>query len=210
MLAQRLWWASFFTKGITLMRADRDDAPAYLRSRGWKHAFRVWAVPAVVGITITTGLLQAGNSAFRQTVTSASASNHSSQRPVAQIVQPLPSREASEHERLIQRQVDHDMQAWKAKQLQSHQPSQQPANVRQTVFHAGNYIPRGADNVVRFQSTQASYEVDKHESSSQGVRVTVVGETRDMKEQACSVFREGSLEKRNCKFDVGLSWRSRR
>lgn len=74
---------------------------------------------------------------------------------------------------------------------------------KQTEFNDRNYVPTEAVNVVRFeQPTRINVEPAKKE-----VKVTVVKQEQSMKDRACWPYKEGSVERRNCRLRVGLNYR---
>jgi len=74
---------------------------------------------------------------------------------------------------------------------------------KQTEFNDRNYVPAEAVNVVRFeQPTRINEEPAKKE-----VKVTVVKQEQSMKDRACWPYKEGSVERRNCRLRVGLNYR---
>lgn len=75
---------------------------------------------------------------------------------------------------------------------------------RQTVFNDQNYLPRWADNVV---SLREGYKPVETERPAGKVRVTIVEQTPSMKDRACWPLKEGSIERCNCRFRVGLQYR---
>ncbi|MCY1274834.1 hypothetical protein D9M68_451890 [compost metagenome] len=188
------------------MKAEWDDAPSYLRTRGWQRTAKRWAIPGILGTCIALGLLQAGSSALLQGTVRSLAAKHVPPQPtpIAQISRPEHYSERDKWDRIVEEQARRDSHAGEASQLPINQHQTEPPP-RQTAFNDRNYTPRGADNVVPLQPP-VSFQSEQ--AQTQGVRVTVVGETLDMKEAACWPLREGSVEKRNCKFRVGLHYRN--
>lgn len=187
------------------MKADRDDAPSYLRQGGFKKTTKIWAIPVFLGTCIALGLLQVGSSLLlKNTVQSLAHTPPPQAAPAAKISYSVPVNDQDKWDRVVEEQL---------RRGNPQALNQTPTDVgpttapRQTVFHDQNYVPRGADNVVSLRTEpdpQKSYQPPQ-----QGVRVTVVGETQSMKEKACWPSKEGSIEKRNCKFNVGLNYRDR-
>lgn len=80
-----------------------------------------------------------------------------------------------------------------------------PANTaRQTVFNEQNFIPRGADNVVAFRTGSDPFPA---KAAPKGVDLTIIRQSRSMKERACWPYRQGSVESRNCRASIGLRHR---
>ncbi|WP_139207016.1 hypothetical protein [Pseudomonas jinjuensis] len=190
------------------MKADWDDAPSYLRTRGWRSTAKKWVIPGIIGTCIALGLLQAGSSALLQgTVRNLAAKYIPPQStPIAQISRSGPNSEQDKWDRIVEEQARRNSLV-EAPQAPINQYQTEPPP-KQTVFNDRNYVPRGADNVVPLQVPPTNFQSEPAQPRTPGVRVTVVGETHDMKETACWPLREGSIEKRNCKFGVGLHYRN--
>jgi hypothetical protein len=75
---------------------------------------------------------------------------------------------------------------------------------RQTVFNDQNFVPRGADNVVAFRTGPDPYPA---KAAPKGVDLTIIRQSRSMKERACWPYRQGSVESRNCRASIGLRHR---
>jgi len=192
------------------MKADRDDAPLYLRQRGFKQSVRTWGLPILLGTCIALGLLQFGSSLLlRNTVQSLAhaPSPHSQTASAAKINYSAPVNGQVNWNRVVEEQLRRDNpQAL----TQAPTDAGPPTTPKQTVFHDQNYIPRGADNIVSLRTGPKPYQpYQPYQPSEQQVRVTVVGETPSMKERVCWPLKEGSIEKRNCKFSIGLNNRDR-
>ncbi|MCY1292214.1 hypothetical protein D9M70_414290 [compost metagenome] len=189
------------------MKADMDDAPIYIHRRGWQHIVRVWTIPVIAGTCVTLGLLQLANLMFLNEKAHGLVDGKAAQPALSgPIIRPQITQGRTEREYFPSTQPVPSARIWKEEQVQ--QPSLAPSP-KQTIFNDRNYVPRGAKNVVSMAQPQDSFVVDQAETKSKGVRVTVVGETRDVKESACWPHREGSIEKRNCKAGVGLYMRNR-
>lgn len=188
------------------MNADMDDAPDYIHRRGWQHAAKVWTIPVIAGTCVTLGLLHLANLMFLNEKAHGLTDTQSAPSAVSgPIIRPQITPAETGREYSSAPQPAPVARISKEEQVQP--PS--PASSKQTVFNDRNYVPRGADNVVSMVQPQDSYVIEPAEPKGKGVRVTVVGETRDFKESACWPHREGSIEKRNCKAGVGLYMRNK-
>ncbi|MNO94192.1 hypothetical protein D3C76_858080 [compost metagenome] len=187
------------------MKADWDDAPSYLRMRGWRHTAKRWTIPGILGTCIAFGLLQTGSSALLQNTLRSLAGKHiPHSTPIAQISRSEAANEQDKWDQIVE-EVASRSDVGKQLSIDQHQPI---PITKQTIFNDRNYAPRGADNVVPSYTPTINFQSGEPQQTK-GVRVTIVGETHDMKEAACWPFREGSVEKRNCKFGVGLHYRNR-
>ncbi|MFZ6049395.1 hypothetical protein ACFW0H_25140 [Pseudomonas sp. CR3202] len=188
------------------MEADMDDAPSYIHRRGWQHIARVWTIPAIAGTCVTLGLLQLANFRLFNEKAHGLADRQAAQAVLSgPIIRPqlTPAETGREYSSFVQPAPRAHL--WKEEQVQ--QPSLAPSP-KQTVFNDRNYAPRGADNVVSMTQPKDSFVIESAEPKGKGVRVKVVGEKRDFKEAACWPYREGSIEKRNCKAGIGLYMRN--
>lgn len=188
------------------MQADRDDAPVYLRRKGWPYTSKKWAIPTLASTVIVLGALHFASSALLQNTVRSLANKHQSQSyPVAQGTRPTATDNQDKWDRLVDEQYRRD------NPRATIQPATEPALPaipKQTVYHDQNYTPRGADNVLPLRPFPSPQEPIR-QPQPQGTRFTIVGETRSTKDRVCWPYREGSIERRNCKFSVGLSNRDR-
>jgi hypothetical protein len=77
---------------------------------------------------------------------------------------------------------------------------------RQTVFNDHNFTPRGADNVVAF-SKGADSPAPPPKQPAKQAKLTIVQQSSSMKDRVCWPYRQGSIERRNCRLSVGLKHR---
>lgn len=186
------------------MRADRTGAPEWITRRARKGGNPGLAVGVMIGVLASMVALNMAGQAFKQSSTRPLAqSRHQPQAaPVAQISRARPEAAPwSDRGRSVE-QVRREAVSlvW-----QSDQPAVSAApTTRQTVFNDQNYLPRGADNVV---SLREGYKPVETEKPAGKVRVTIVEQTPSMKVRACWPLKEGSIERRNCRFRVGLQYR---
>lgn len=187
------------------MKADWDDAPSYLRRKGFKQSARIWGIPVIISTCIALVLIQAGSSwLLKSTAQHLAPQPRPKSSPVAEISYSAPIPDQGKWDRAVEEQARRD-----ASQAVIQAPTA-PASTpppKQTVFHDQNYVPRGPDNVVSLRTAPEPYQ--SHQAPQQGVRVTVVGETQSTKDRVCGPYKEGSIERRNCKFAVGLGHRDR-
>jgi hypothetical protein len=185
------------------MQADWNDAPSYLQTRANKGRSKAWIIPGIIGTCITLALLHLAGSAFlKDTVQNlAEKSTSAKPAPIAQITrsEKLP---AKDWDRIVEEQARLDAQAQR-------QPAQSPASVenaviKQNVFNDQNYIPRGADNVLSLKVSEQPVQTEK---SSGGLKVITIKEKQKLRDWVCP-YREGSIERRNCRFRVGLQHRN--
>lgn len=185
------------------MRADKDDAPAYIRQKSFMH--RPKAIPHVIGTCTFLVLIAASNALWVKNliqVTVEEKSHPSTLRAEAGYAA-VPASE-DKWDRIVENQFRRDNLQVPAKAASA---STTTKISKQTDFHDQNYVARGAENVVSLQSTKRS-PAPEH-SSQQSVRVTIVGREPSAKDTVCSSYREGSIERRNCRFSTGLNHRDK-
>lgn len=182
------------------MKADSDDAPEWLTSRQSKGSHLKVVLAGTIGTIVTLGAMTLAGQAFMQNTVKNLADNSQppKPKPVAEITRAEPA-PRDDWDKIVEEQERRDAMS----QQQPEQPidSDSPA-VKQTVFNDQNYAPRGADNVLSLRDT---YQPAEPEKPAGKVRVTVIKETKD---QTCWPLKEGSIERRNCKSQVGLGHRN--
>lgn len=179
------------------MQADLDDAPEWLKPGHKKSAMRA-LLPWMFGICVTLGTLYVGSQAFlhgtaRNLWIPPQEPDHA---PIAEIYRaPVVRSQKQDWNQVVEAQA----QQGRAPQRQAARTTDGPIIPgREPVLNLG-YKPGEAINILSFNET---YVPEEQESKSRGVRVTVVAETKD---SACWPLKEGSVERRNCKFSQGLS-----
>ena len=182
------------------MKADRDDAPEWLTSRPSKGSHLKVVLAGTIGTIVTLGALTLAGQAFMQNTVKNLAANSQQPKPkpVAEItrVEPAPRIDWDE---IVEEQARRD--AMSTQQPEQPTGSDSPA-VKQTVFNDQNYTPRGADNVL------SSREIPKpvaQVQSQETLRVTGIKEERKLKDFCWG--KEGSIERRNCRSQIGLNHR---
>lgn len=184
------------------MKADRNDAPEWLTSRPRKSGSLRVVLAGVIGTVITLGALNVAGQAFLQSTVKNLAENRQQPKPkpVAEITRAEPT-PRNDWDKIVEQQARRNAMS----QQQPEQPtgSDSPA-VKQTAFNDQNYTSRGADNVLSFRESQQPVEPEKPAGK---VRVTIIEQTPSMKDRACWPHKEGSIERRNCRSQVGLNHR---
>lgn len=182
------------------MKADRDDAPEWLTSKPSKRDNMGAVVAGVIGVIVTLGALTLGDQAFmKNTVKNLAANSQPPKpKPVAEITR-AESAPRNDWDSIVEEQARRD--AMSQQQPDQHAGSDSPT-FKQTVFNDQNYTPRGADNVL------SSREIPKpvaQEQSQETLRVTGIKEERKLKDLCWG--KEGSIERRNCRSQIGLNHR---
>lgn len=183
------------------MKAERDDAPEWLTSRPSKGSNLKVVLAGVIGTAVTLGVLTLAGQAFMKNTVKNLAANSQQPKPtpVAEITRSEPT-PRNDWDKIVEQQARRDAMS----QEQREQPtgSDSPA-VKQTVFNDQNYTPRGADNIL---SPRESYKQVVQEQRKEKPGVTVIGEEKKLKDFCGG--KEGSIERRNCRSQIGLSHRN--
>lgn len=182
------------------MKADRDDAPEWLTSRPRKRGNLGVVLAGAIGMVVTLGALTVAGQAFMQTTVKNLAENRQQPKPkpVAEITRAEPA-PRNDWESIVEQQARRDAMF----QQQPEQPTGSDSTAtKQNIFNDHNYTPRGADNVI------SSREIPKpviQEQPKEKLRVTGVKEERKLKDWCWG--KEGSIERRNCRSQIGLNHR---
>lgn len=183
------------------MKADRGDAPEWLTSRPRKRGNAGVIVAGVLGTVVTLGALNVAGQAFLQTTVKNLAENRQQPKPkpVAEISRAEPA-PRNDWDSIVEEQARRDAMS---KQQPEQPDGSDTAAAKQTVFNDQNYTARGADNVLSLRET---YQPVEPEKTAGKVRVTVIKEEQKLKDWACW-GKEGSIERRNCRSQIGLNHR---
>ncbi|MCY1285459.1 hypothetical protein D9M68_458660 [compost metagenome] len=175
------------------MRADREDAPAYLRSRSQATHIGKWAVACISAFGITGGALYWAGSVM----------------PKAQVVEQVVSTSAPQKgpdhwDRVVEEQFRKDLAKSQGAYVGAPAPQLEAQKPKQTIFHDGNYIPRGAVNTISLAPAAPLPEIPPEKRK---MKVTIV--SQEDKKSVCNYYKEGSVEKRNCRQYIGLEYRNK-
>lgn len=174
------------------MKADLRDAPEWLRG-GRKKGGMPPLLPWILGVCVAVAGVQAANELLLQNAYKSIVAKHQKPTPVAEITR-APAVKMTRHEwdRVVEEQAKRDAG------LKGHVTKAAAIPGRDSVINKA-YKPGEAINILSFN--EPSQPVTP-KSERKGVRVTVVTETKD---SGCWPLKEGSIERRNCKFYQGLS-----
>lgn len=170
------------------MKADISDAPERVIRKHHKQDVFYTAIFLVIGSLATAGALQwigrspSPDSSYKQTVRSIGSDEEMTR------VDQMPPRQSLDS-------------SWLRASSEIRLPS---SASRQTVFNEQNFIPRGADNVV---ALRVSSDLSPRQEAPKRAQLTIVRQSRSMKERACWPYRQGSIESRNCRASIGLKHR---
>lgn len=187
------------------MKADRSDAPDFIRTGKRKGNTKELLTAGAIGTCFTLAMLHMAGSAYLDGTLKSLANPQSQISKTAQVAEITRADTApsKDWDRIVEEQVKRDQPA-SPRAIQPGQPKQVSAPAKQTTFNDANYVPRGAYNVVSYNDPPIPVETPK---PPQKMKVTIVGETLSRKEQICSYTKKGSLAHRRCKAHVGLNYR---
>lgn len=185
------------------MKAEWNDAPDYIRRRPRKGAV-AWLIPGLIGTAIMLAALQMVSSTFLQGTAQGIADKRIQPKPapVAEITRAEPAA-TKDWDRVVEEVAERGATP-QSQPIQSQADTTAETPPKQTEFSDANYRPRGADNVVSLRTPPQPIE---HSQPKANREITVVGERPSMKDRACWPHKEGSLERRNCRSNVGLTYR---
>lgn len=172
------------------MRADRDDMPDYLQPRNHAGGAIRWTVAGILGVGVTAGILYIAAENLNGKVHSLAMQKQSQPAPVPRkLFIPTESVRGTDWDQVVEEQTRRDAEP------QPERPT------KQTSFNDLNYIPRGADNVVPAEKiyTERAPEQRKQEPK----KIVVVGKAERRLSDYCP-YKEGSVERRNCKQSMNL------
>ncbi|MCO6057240.1 hypothetical protein NG726_11215 [Pseudomonas sp. MOB-449] len=178
------------------MRADREDAPAYLRSRSQANHIAKWAFACISAIGITSGALYWAGSAMPKLQV---------MQKVVSTTAPATQKGPDHWDRVVEEQFRKDMaRSQEAAYVGVPTPLPELQKPKQTIFHDGNYIPRGAVNTISLAPAPPLPEIPPERRK---MKVTIV--SQEDKKSVCNYYKAGSVEKRNCRQYIGLKYRNK-
>jgi len=182
------------------MKAEWNDAPDYIRRRPRKGTV-AWLIPGLIGTAIMLAALQMASSSFLRGTAQGITDKRVQPKPapVAEITRAEPTA-TKDWDRVVEEVAARGARP----QPQTPQPQAATAEAppKQTVFNDKNYVPQGATNIVpamRGETQQAVTISTKKE-------IVVVG--KESRTSDFCPYREGSIERRNCKANVNLNSRN--
>ena len=182
------------------MKADWNDAPDYIRRLPRKGAV-AWLIPGLIGTAIMLAALQMASSSFLKGTAQGIADKRIQPKPapVAEITRAEPAA-TKDWDRVVEEVAARGA----TPQPQSAQPEVVTAEPppKQTVFNDKNYAPQGATNVV-----PATRVIPKPAVTIQPRQKEIVVVGKESRLSDFCPYREGSIERRNCKANVELNRR---
>lgn len=180
------------------MKADRDDAPSYTRQSARRSNRTTWVVASFLGSAFTVGLLYTLSSLYMQGKVDQLANTPKPKpAPAAEITRSAPAEK--DWDKIVE-DVARRSNAANQEQARQQQP-QQP--VKQTEYSTAQYVPQAMPNVI---SSQRAYsQPAKPQQQSKKQEIVIIGKETRLRD-FCP-YREGSIERRNCKAHIGLQSR---
>lgn len=169
------------------MRAEISDAPERLNRKRHKRNVLHTLICLAIGSLVTIGAVGLVNRATSTESTDKQPMSHPGDDGLTHASDMPPSRD-----------LDSSL-------LRASSEIRPPSDTnRQTAFNDQNFTPRGADNVIAFP---ASAYISSRDEPSKKAKLAIVRQSPSMKDRACWPYRQGSIERRNCRFSVGLKHR---
>ncbi len=188
------------------MKADWNDAPDYIRTRARRGNTKGLIIAGVIGTCVTLGGLAFTDSA-RMGDLAKNFTNPNYVRPTPEYEKQRSSSEISDSrnwDRVVEQQTRRDQVRGTVTITPPSQNESESAQVKQVSFNDRNYVPRGADNVLKFEDPKIPIEAPQPPEKT---KITIVGQKPSMKDRACWPHKAGSIEGRNCRARVGLNYR---
>jgi hypothetical protein len=184
------------------MKADWNDAPDYITRHPRKSGRLAKLIPGLIGSLITLAVLHTAGSAFlKETATDiADRRIQPKPAPVAEIIRTEPAA-ARDWDKVVEEVATRGATPQpQSDQHQANTAATPPA--KQIVFNDENYVPQGAANIVPATRTPHEQTIKRPNSRKE---IVVVGKQSRLSD-FCP-YREGSIERRNCKAGVNLNSR---
>lgn len=184
-MQDRDWYREEMKRKAREMRASREDAPRYV---GRKKGAPNLGIAVVIGCAVTAAALLVWSKFQKFEAPEQAVEESQPYVPKYSFEEPARSAEPTAEERFWAEQ-------------------NQAKRERQTEFNDSNYTPRGADNVVAYEEVETRPE--PIQTARRPKEIVVVGVQRDEANEYCSyAYREGSVEKRDCKARYNLNSRN--
>lgn len=183
------------------MKADTDDAPSYL-SRTLPQKLKTWAIPTVLGTATCLGLLYWAGSLMPTPL----RVFHTPTPPPAREWKespPLVNTAPARIEQIQNTEPPHERQAARPEAVISpyvERATEWGEGPKQTVFNDQNYMPRGAVNTVRMETSHTT----RKERDDEKLTVKGIKESRRIRDFCPN---PSSIEGRNCRQRWGLNSR---
>lgn len=180
------------------MKANRDDAPTYVRPRTRRSNRTTWVVASCLGSAVTVGLLYTLSSLYMQGKVDRLANTPKPKpAPVAEITRSAPAEK--DWDKIVEGVARRSNTASQDQPRQ--QQTQQPT--KQTEYSTATYVPQALPNVIPSQRTYSQPAKAQQQSKKQ--EIVIIGKETRLRDYC--PYREGSIERRNCKAQIGLQSR---
>lgn len=177
------------------MKADRDDAPNYVRPSARRSNMTTWVVASFLGSAFTVGLLYTLSSLYVQGKIDRLANNPKPKpAPVAEITRSAPAEK--DWDKIVE-DVARRSNAANQDQARREQPQH---TAKQTEYSTATYMPAQAVNVI--PAARTDQKQAKAEQPRKQQEIVIIGKETRLRDYC--PFKEGSIERRNCKSYIGL------
>ncbi len=180
------------------MKADRDDAPTYFRPSAHRSNGSTWIVASFLGSVLTVGMLYTLSALYMHDVADQILNGQKPKpAPIAEITISAPAEK--DWDKIVE-----DV-ARRSNAANEDQPRQQQAQqpIKQTEYSTATYVPQAMPNVIQSQRTYSQPAKPQPQSKKQ--EIVIIGKETRLRDYC--PYREGSIERRNCKAQIGLQSR---
>lgn len=179
------------------MKAERDDAPTYVRPSARRSNRSTWLVASFLGSILTVGMLYTLSALYMHDVADQILNGQKpKQAPIAEITRSAPTEK--DWDRIVE-DVARRSNADNREQARQ----RQQVHTKQTDYNSATYIP--AHSVNSMPATRVSAQPSTAQKTIKQQEIVIVGKETRLKDYC--PYREGSIERRNCKMRVDLNSR---
>ena len=180
------------------MKADRDDAPTYVRQSARRSNMATWIVASLLGSAFTVGLLYTLSSLYMHGKVDRLANKPTPKpAPVAEITKSAPAEK--DWDKIVEEVARRSNQADQS-QIRQQQPQQK---TKQTVYSDATYVPVTAINVMPETRSHPKETPIKRTEKKQ--EILIIGKEERLRDYC--PYKQGSIELRNCKMAIDLNTR---
>lgn len=180
------------------MKADREDAPSYTRQSARRSNRATWVVASFMGSAVTVGLLYTLSSLYIQAKVDRLANTpRPKPAPVAEITRSAPA------EKDWDKIVEDVARRSNAAEHELIRQQQKQVPTKQTEYSSATYIPAHSVNSV--PATRVSAQPSTEQKTKKQQEIVIVGKESRLRDYC--PYKEGSIERRNCKMRVDLNSR---
>lgn len=180
------------------MKADRDDAPTYFRPSAHRSNGSTWIVASFLGSVLTVGMLYTLSALYMHDVADQILNGQKTKpAPIAEITRSAPA------EKDWDKIVEDVARRSNAADNELVRQQQQQVPTKQTEYSRAKYIPAHSVNSV--PATRVSAQPSTEQKTKKQQEIVIVGKETRLRDYC--PYKEGSIERRNCKMRTDLNSR---